>query len=388
MPRRMTSKERLLAAIRHQEADLVPVSPRIHVWLKDNYGCACWLHALRAAADLDYDPLIYLSSPYPNTIGELRADAEGLNDVRIKLDVERFETYTRISRIIYTPAGTLTDRILQYKPNVRYGSEPNPHWVERLVKDPKDLAALAFLLPRPEPGAYQDIVAIQEAVGQRGLVNLYVNSALDHQAGWACEVVELMVACYDTPQFVHDLLRLFQDHTLAQTRAALEAGVEAIFTPWYFASLSTGWSPHFFKTFFLPLVAEHVALVHAMGGLYHYYDDGAVARILPWLAEAGVDILSTLPPPPMGDVDLAQAKAQFGDKLCLNGNVDLLHVIKEGTPEFIRRNVRQAILDAAPGGGFILGTSDSIRDACPANVRAFFEAARRYGDYTHVGEEG
>jgi uroporphyrinogen decarboxylase len=150
--------------------------------------------------------------------------------------------------------------------------------------------------------------------------------------------------------------------------------------------LSTGWSPHFFQTFFLPLVVEHVALVHPIG--LRPPTTTNRHRILPWLAEAGVDIVSTLPPPPMGDVDLAQAKAQFGDKLCLNGNIDLLHVIKEGTPEFIRRSVRQAILDAAPGGGFILGTSDSIRDACPANVRAFFEAARMYGDYTTPGEEG
>ena len=49
MPRRMASKERLLTAINHREPDFVLVSLRIHVWLKDNYGCSCWLHELRAA---------------------------------------------------------------------------------------------------------------------------------------------------------------------------------------------------------------------------------------------------------------------------------------------------------------------------------------------------
>jgi uroporphyrinogen decarboxylase len=89
----------------------------------------------------------------------------------------------------------------------------------------------------------------------------------------------------------------------------------------------------------------------------------------------------------MGDVCLAQAKAEFGDKICFNGNVDLIHVIKDGTPELIRHTVRQLILDAAPGGGFLLGTSDSIRDAERTNVQAFFEAARTYGDYSHLGKE-
>jgi hypothetical protein len=384
MSRRMTSRERLLAAINHGEPDFVPVSPRIHVWLKDKYGCSCWLHELRAAEAFDYDPLIYLPSPYPNYIGELRADCEDLHNVRVTLNVERFDTYTHVRRRLDTPAGALTDHIIQYKPKVGYGSEPNPHWQERLVKEPKDIEALAFLLPKPDPSAYQDVVAIQETVGGRGLVNLYINSALDHQAGWAFELVDLMVACFDSPDFVRELLRLFQDHTLAETRAALEAGVEVIFVPWYFASMSAGWSPRFFETFFLPLIKEHVDLVHDMGGLYHYYDDGAVTRVLPWLAEAGVDILSTAPPPPIGDVDLVQAKAEFGDRICFNGNVDLINVIKDGTPELIHQTVRQLIVDAAPGGGFILGTSDSIRDADLANVRAYFEAARMYGDYSHL----
>ena len=382
MPRRMASKERLLTAINHSEPDFVPVSPRIHVWLKDNYGCSCWLHELRAAEDFDYDPLFYLPSPYPNYIGDMRATCEDLVDVHITLDIERFDTYTHIRRTIHTPAGMLNDHIIQHKPNAGYGSEPNPHWQERLVKGPKDLETLAFLLPKPDPSAYRDVVAIQETIGERGLVNLYINSALDHQAGWAFDLVDMMVACYDSPEFVRDLLRLFQDHTLAETRAALEAGVEVVFVPWYFASLSTGWSPPLFETFFLPLIKEHVDLVHDMGGLYHYYDDGAVNRILPWLADAEVDILSTAPPPPIGDVDLAQAKAEFGDSICFNGNVDLLNVIKDGTPQFIQQAVRQLILDAAPGGGFILGTSDSIRDADLANVRAYFEAARTYGDYS------
>jgi hypothetical protein len=54
--------------------------------------------------------------------------------------------------------------------------------------------------------------------------------------------------------------------------------------------------------------------------------------------------------------------------------------VKEGTPETIAEAVRQAIEIAAPGGGFILGTSDSIRDGTPdENVRAYFAAAHKYG---------
>lgn len=61
------------------------------------------------------------------------------------------------------------------------------------------------------------------------------------------------------------------------------------------------------------------------------------------------------------------------------GYVDLLYVIQRGTPKLIERTVREAIDTAGPTG-FILGSSDSIRDGTPMeNVRAYFEAAREYG---------
>jgi uroporphyrinogen decarboxylase len=221
-------------------------------------------------------------------------------------------------------------------------------------------------------------------VGERGLVNLYINSPLDHQAGWAVDVPDLMIACYDNPKLVTDLLRLFQERTLAEMRAALEAGVEVIFVPWYFASISAGWSPRLYQSLFLPLLREQVDLVHGMGGLYHYYDDGAVTRLLPWLAQSGIDLLSSFPPAPMGDFNMADAKARYGKQICFNGNIDLINVIKNGTPESIQTAVRQLIYAGAPGGGFILGTSDSIRDTDLANVRAFFEAGRLYGDYASM----
>ena len=103
-------------------------------------------------------------------------------------------------------------------------------------------------------------------------------------------------------------------------------------------------------------------------------------RILPWLAEAGADILSTLPPPPAGDVDLRSAKV-----IC--GNIDLISVIANGTPELIQEKVREAISDSAPGDGFILGTSGSIRDAPRENVQVFFQSGRRFGSYTHMGAD-
>jgi uroporphyrinogen decarboxylase len=135
-----------------------------------------------------------------------------------------------------------------------------------------------------------------------------------------------------------------------------------------------------FREVFLPMITAHVDLVHSYGAVYDYYDDGKCMGIIDMIKEAGVDVFETLTPPPVGDVDLAEVKRRIGDSVCLKGYGDLLYVIKMGTPQDVDGMVREAMQIAAPGGGFIMGTSDSIREDTPReNIRAYFDAVREYG---------
>ena len=176
------------------------------------------------------------------------------------------------------------------------------------------------------------------------------------------------------------MFAFFHEYSLALLKEVLECGVRFIFGTWYYASLSAGWSPSIFRECFVPLIRQHADLVHGYEGIYHVYDDGKMMQTLGDYVEAGADVVETLTPSPVGDVDLAQAKCLYGERTCLKGYVDLLYVLKMGTPELVERTVRQAIETAAPGGGFILGTSDSIREGTPIeNVKTYFETARKYG---------
>jgi uroporphyrinogen decarboxylase len=84
----------------------------------------------------------------------------------------------------------------------------------------------------------------------------------------------------------------------------------------------------------------------------------------------------------VGDFDLAEAKATIGDKTTLKGYVDLLYVVKHGTPELVEQTVREAMEIAKPGGGFIIGSSDSFREGTPReNITAYFEACKKHGVY-------
>jgi uroporphyrinogen decarboxylase len=223
---------------------------------------------------------------------------------------------------------------------------------------------------------------MERLIGDLGLVEMTLNPPLDHFLGDARGLPQLMIDYYEDRAFFDRQLAFFSEYGLALLKAALEQGVRTVFHTWYYASMSAGWSPAIFRECFVPIMRRHADRVHAYDGIYHVYDDGKMMRTLGDYVDAGADVVETLTPPPVGDVDLAEAKRLYGDRTCLKGYVDLLYVLKMGTVEDVVRSVRTAIEVAAPGGGFILGTSDSIREGTPAeNVRAYFETAHKYGRY-------
>ena len=380
----MTSRQRILAAMRREAVDRVPCAPRIGAWLQVHYGDSSWQTKLRSAQEFGYDPDFLADSGVPNYI-EPTADAtDELRGVDCTTTVrdDADEACELIDRTFHTPAGPLHEVVRRPKPgHGEYGVSPNPVRLERMVKDRDDLGRLRYLLPDPADfgvgAAYREL---SRSVGERGLAMVLIRSALDHRAGDVRDMADLMIDYYHDRPFLDELIALFHHHAMAETKAVLEQGAGVIFGSWYYASLSVGWSPKMFDELFVPLIKDHVELVHSYGALYDYYDDGKCRGSLEMIASCGVDVLETLTPPPVGDVDLAEAKQCIGDRVCLKGHVDLLYVIKHGTPALIDQTVRDAIEIAAPGGGFILGTSDSIREGTPLeNVRAYFRAARKYG---------
>lgn len=93
--------------------------------------------------------------------------------------------------------------------------------------------------------------------------------------------------------------------------------------------------------------------------------------------ETDLNSINPLESPPMGDVDLAQVKREFGHRLSLMGNLNTPELMLKGTPGEVRDAAKRAIDDAAAGGGFILSSGDQCgRDTPDANLFAMIEVAR------------
>ncbi len=377
---KMTSKERLEAVMRGGVADRIPVSPRIGAFLMGKYGSSSLESHIRFQKEYEYDISFTMGSSLPNPTESVLTELPYTDLVKIETEVGQDRDLKIVKRIFHTPAGRLQDVTMIPPAGREYGVSPNPVKTEWLIKDKSDLEKLVYLLPDPfKHTNTQGFLNAEKILGDKGIIQIVIRSPIDKRAGDARGMENLMVDYYEDPELFDAVLEFYMDHVMAETKACLEAGVKHIFGSWFYTSLSSGWSPKISREKFIPLMKRHVELVHSYGATYDLYDDGKFMQVIEDYADTGADVLETLTPPPVGDIDLAAAKKLVGDRIVLKGYVDLLYVLKLGTPEMIRETVREAVEKAGYDGRFILGTSDSIRDGTPEqNVKEYFEAAKRY----------
>ena len=107
-----------------------------------------------------------------------------------------------------------------------------------------------------------------------------------------------------------------------------------------------------------------------------YHNDGAIHPFIPDFIEIGVDALNPIQLNAAGMGDTKKLKAEFGDKLTFWGAIDTHHVLPKGSPEEVRAEVKQRIIDLAPGGGYVVCSLHHIQPEVPLeNTVAMVDAA-------------
>lgn len=138
-------------------------------------------------------------------------------------------------------------------------------------------------------------------------------------------------------------------------------------------------SPQLLRQIFFPWLARAADLAHDAGRPLLFHSDGNLEPVLPDIVAAGVDALHPIEPKCM---DIVALKHAYGDRLTLIGNLDLGYTLTRGTPDEVRQAVFHLIKNVAPGGGFLLGSANSVTNYVPLeNYLAMLEAAFEYGHY-------
>jgi len=111
-----------------------------------------------------------------------------------------------------------------------------------------------------------------------------------------------------------------------------------------------------------------------------HHSCGAIAGIIDDLIETGVDVINPLQPK-AERMDPVRIKTQFGARTCFCGGIDMQEAMV-GDLRQVEDEVRLRIAQLAPGGGYLLCTSNHVqRDIPPENVVALFQRAGEYGVY-------
>ena len=168
--------------------------------------------------------------------------------------------------------------------------------------------------------------------------------------------------------------------TLAKLYGAVGDRVSAIFVTGTDFGTQNGpfISPNNYRKLFQPFHRKVNDWIHEHTSWKTFiHTCGSVVLLLPDIIEAGFDILN---PVQCSAVGMAPKllKEKFGDRLTFwGGGVDTQKTLPFGTPEEIRKEVRRRISIFSPGGGFIFNPVHNIQaNTAAENLVALYEAFR------------
>ena len=137
-------------------------------------------------------------------------------------------------------------------------------------------------------------------------------------------------------------------------------------------------SPEIYREMVYPWHKAHVEEAHRHGLKVLKHCCGHVWPVIDELAEV-YDAYEGIQA--SGGMDIRELKQRVGDRLCLWGGIWHEHLVL-GSPEDIRNDARYAFEHAAPGGGYIMGSSHSLSvGASRENILTMKECRDEWGTY-------
>jgi hypothetical protein len=370
----MTSTERLLAVLRGDIPDRVPISTYELVgWRRDSFenqqpSYRGLMAFIRERTDCLY--MVYV--PIPNARGgEWDKTTEEWDDGEHHF---RREVVHAPGRDLVT-VSSKTDDV-------------NTRWTrEHPLKDLDDLAAW-LALPR-EPGE-PDFTVLERAWADldrtRGLPLISFSDPLCEVCG-SFEFGTFTVLAITETETIQRALDAVHMRRLEMLRRLLNGPVEHVVFRLVGAEYASPpyLPPELFRRFVTGYNTEYTRMIQEAGGFARLHCHGRIGRLLDQIREMGVDGIDPVEPPPDGDVDVAGVKAAIGDRVCLMGGIELKH-LEAASEAFIEQLVRDTMAQGKPGGRFVIMPTAApinipLSPQTEANYRRFIETALEIGAY-------
>ena len=282
--------------------------------------------------------------------------------------------YPLACREYSTPDGVLTHKVKRTGETVEPGWVVQPEFpplfedfnIPRAFRPPiveaDDLPKVRHLLRPPtdeQLSAYRGRMSLIRHFADRNGV-LVCGWSLFGMDGvvWLCGAEGAVTMAMLQPDLFAEVVALVDEFDRMRTDRMLDiGGVDVVIQRGWYSSTDF-WSPDLFERYVLPHLRRNVARVHAAGAKFGYVMTTGARPLLRYLAQAGVDVYHWADPV-MGGVDLQTVRRELGGRVAIAGGVNAPLTLGKGSPEQIRRQVREAIETLGPAG-FILEPVDSL----------------------------
>ncbi len=255
--------------------------------------------------------------------------------------------------------------------------------VRPLIQTRDHLDRMVF--PDPEDPA---LYAEAEQVIEQGRDKYAIGATLRSGVSATCMSMgleQLAYALVEDPDLVTTVAARYADWAIAVIRHLRDIGVDFVWTADDIAYKQGPMiSPRMFRDVFLPEMARVADAIHDEGFLWILHSDGNVLPLMEDLLSLGIHGLHPIEP---GAMDIEQVKDLFGHRVCLVGNIDLRYTLTRGTPEEVEKEVKSRIERIGKGGAYMISSANSLTAYCKAdNVRAMIHAIHQYRRYPLEGE--
>lgn len=335
----MTSRERVLTALHRQQPDRVPY---------------CEFAIDRSLATM--------LMGWPRPLSPTNLDERSYTPTELKL----LASYLHLDNITYgLRAPVYTQKLPGQDGRLFYG--------DGLIKSEADLSLID--LPNPHNDALY--AGAEEFVKNKGDFAACLSTRIGvFPALLSMGMEAFSIALYENRRFVETVLDIYFDWAEVVAERVCRMGFDVFVSTDDHAFKSAPFlSPAIFRELIIPRyqrVARKITIPWVM------HSDGNVMPILEDLIGLGI---SGLHPIEKGAMDMRQMKRDYGQRICLLGNVDL-NILGIGTEADVEAEVRDLIRDIAPGGGYIVSSGNSLPAYLkPANVIAMSRAVQTYGRY-------
>ena len=241
--------------------------------------------------------------------------------------------------------------------------------------------------PWPDAGAvdYRELRRRNERLDQRFATILSL--------GWQppfCTLLDLfgmekaLVLLHENPSMVEAALTHIEAFLIPEMNAAMDACADLAQFYWCGDDFSTQrglmMSPQTWRRFFKPFYGRMFQSIKDHGLSVWFHSCGTFQHVLPDLVDMGMDVWETVQVHLEGN-DPARLKSEYGRHLTFFGAISCQTTLPFGSPDDVRREVRERVRVLGRGGGYICGPDHSIQKNMPAaNIAALFDEATKVLD--------